>query len=49
MGRTGRFLASDHEGVKPDGLLLGKALGVVYCPVSLFLSRQDVDVSFYAW
>lgn len=42
LGRTGRLLASDHDGVKPDGLLLGKALGGGLIPVSLFLSRNDV-------
>ncbi|MBT5050054.1 MAG: ornithine--oxo-acid transaminase [Rhodospirillaceae bacterium] len=42
LGRTGRLLASDHEGVKPDGLLLGKALGGGLIPVSLFLARNDV-------
>jgi ornithine--oxo-acid transaminase len=42
LGRTGRLLASDHEGVKPDGLLLGKALGGGLVPVSMFLSRDDV-------
>lgn len=42
MGRTGRFLASDHEGVKPDGVLLGKALGGGMLPVSVFLARKDV-------
>jgi len=42
MGRTGRFLASDHENVKPDGLVLGKALGGGLLPVSLFLARQEV-------
>ena len=25
LGRTGKFLASDHDGVVPDGLILGKA------------------------
>jgi ornithine--oxo-acid transaminase len=42
LGRTGRFLASEHEGVKPDCLVLGKALGGGLLPVSLFLARQDV-------
>lgn len=42
MGRTGKFLASDHEGIKPDGVLLGKALGGGLLPVSVFLTRQDV-------
>jgi len=42
MGRTGKFLASDHEGIKPDGVLLGKALGGGLIPVSVFLTRKDV-------
>lgn len=42
LGRTGRFLACEHEGVKPDGLILGKALGGGLLPVSLFLSRREV-------
>jgi ornithine--oxo-acid transaminase len=42
MGRTGKFLACDHDGVKPDGLVLGKALGGGLLPVSLFLARRDV-------
>lgn len=42
LGRTGQFLACDHEGVKPDGLILGKALGGGLLPVSLFLSRREV-------
>lgn len=42
LGRTGRLLASDHEGVKPDGLILGKALGGGLLPVSAFLARKDV-------
>jgi ornithine--oxo-acid transaminase len=42
LGRTGRLLACDHEGVKPDGLILGKALGGGLLPVSAFLAREDV-------
>jgi ornithine--oxo-acid transaminase len=42
LGRTGRLLASDHEGVKPDGLILGKALGGGLLPVSAFLARREV-------
>ena len=42
LGRTGKLLACDHEGVKPDGLILGKALGGGIMPVSMFLSRKEV-------
>lgn len=42
LGRTGSFLACEHEGVKPDGLILGKALGGGLIPVSLFLSKNEV-------
>lgn len=42
LGRTGKLFAVDHEEVKPDGLILGKALGGGLLPVSMFLSRKDV-------
>jgi ornithine--oxo-acid transaminase len=42
LGRTGKLLACEHEGVKPDGLMLGKALGGGLLPVSLFLSKAEV-------
>ncbi|QJR11095.1 Ornithine aminotransferase [Usitatibacter rugosus] len=42
LGRTGKVLAIHHEGVKPDGLILGKALGGGLMPVSAFLAREDV-------
>ena len=42
LGRTGKLLACQHEGVHPDGLILGKALGGGVLPVSLFLARRDV-------
>jgi ornithine--oxo-acid transaminase len=42
LGRTGKLLASDHDAVVPDGLILGKALGGGLLPVSMFLSRREV-------
>jgi ornithine--oxo-acid transaminase len=42
LGRTGKLLASQHDGVIPDGLILGKALGGGILPVSMFLARREV-------
>ena len=42
LGRTGRMLACQHDGVTPDAILLGKALGGGLLPVSLFLARREV-------
>ncbi len=42
LGRTGKFLACEHEDVKPDGLILGKALGGGILPVSMFLASREV-------
>jgi ornithine--oxo-acid transaminase len=42
LGRTGRVLASQHEHVQPDGLVLGKALGGGLLPVSLFLASREL-------
>ena len=42
LGRTGRMLACEHEGVLPDALVLGKALGGGLLPVSAFLAREEV-------
>ncbi|MDQ7011891.1 MAG: ornithine--oxo-acid transaminase [Mariprofundaceae bacterium] len=42
LGRTGKLLASWHEDVRPDGAMLGKALGGGMLPVSLFLSRREI-------
>lgn len=42
LGRTGKWLACQHEGVQPDAVLLGKALGGGILPVSLFLARKEI-------
>jgi len=42
LGRTGSFLACDHDAIRPDGLMLGKALGGGLYPVSAFLARRDI-------
>jgi len=40
LGRTGKMLACDHEGVRPDVVLLGKALSGGTLPVSAVLSDE---------
>ncbi len=40
--RTGRLFACDHEDVKPDMFLLGKALGGGVYPVSAVVTNQDI-------
>ena len=42
IARTGQMLAVDHEGVKPDVLILGKALGGGVIPVSAVLANDDI-------
>jgi ornithine--oxo-acid transaminase len=42
LGRTGDTFACDHEGVRPDLYLLGKALGGGVVPVSAVVGRRDV-------
>ncbi len=42
IARTGRLLACDHEGVKPDILILGKALSGGVYPVSAVLANDDI-------
>ena len=42
LGRTGAVLACHHEGVQPDGLLLGKALGGGLLPLSAFLATDEL-------
>lgn len=42
IGRTGKLLACDHEGVRPDVLILGKALGGGVFPVSAVLADDEI-------
>ncbi len=42
MARTGKLLASWHEEVRPDGVILGKALGGGVLPVSAFLADWSI-------
>jgi ornithine--oxo-acid transaminase len=42
LGRTGYLLGCEHDGVKPDGVILGKALGGGLLPVSAFVATERV-------
>ena len=42
IGRTGRMLACDHEGVRPDILILGKALAGGVVPISAVLADDEI-------
>ncbi len=46
LGRTGKLLAFQHEGITPDGVTLGKALGGGLVPVSMFLATDEVMAVF---
>ncbi len=42
LGRTGRLLAEEHEGIEADLTLVGKALAGGFYPVSAVLSNSEV-------
>ena len=42
LGRTGKLLAEEHEGIEADVTLIGKALSGGFYPVSAVLSNSDV-------
>ena len=42
LGRTGRLFACDHENVKPDVCIVGKALAGGFYPVSAVLASEEV-------
>ncbi len=42
LGRTGSLFACDHEGVKPDILIIGKSLGGGCYAISAVLSQREI-------
>ena len=42
LGRTGKLFAFEHEGIRPDGVTIGKALSGGLYPVSAFLAKNAV-------
>jgi ornithine--oxo-acid transaminase len=42
LGRTGQWFAFEHEAARPDGLILGKALGGGVLAVSAFVGRRQL-------
>ncbi|MFH1153953.1 MAG: ornithine--oxo-acid transaminase [Pseudomonadota bacterium] len=47
LGRTGKRFCFEHEGVVPDGLILGKALSGGLVPLSVFVTnRHLMDLAF---
>ncbi len=42
LGRTGKLFAYEHEGIRPDLVIVGKALSGGFYPVSAILADEDV-------
>lgn len=45
LGKTGRMFAFDHDGIVPDIVTLGKALGGGILPIAAVIARRDLDVA----
>ena len=45
LGKTGRFLSCEHDGVVPDIVVLGKALGGGVLPIAAVVCRDGLDVA----
>ncbi|HET7679567.1 MAG TPA: aspartate aminotransferase family protein [Xanthobacteraceae bacterium] len=44
LGKTGKMFACEHDGVVPDVLVLGKALGGGILPIAAVIARPELDV-----
>lgn len=45
LGKTGRMFAFEHDGIAPDIVTLGKALGGGILPIAAVIARQDLNVA----
>lgn len=45
LGKTGRMFACDHDGVVPDLLVMGKALGGGILPIAAVVARPELDLA----
>ena len=45
LGKTGRMFACEHDGVTPDILVLGKALGGGILPIAATICRPELDIA----
>uniref|UniRef100_E6QK86 ornithine aminotransferase n=1 Tax=mine drainage metagenome TaxID=410659 RepID=E6QK86_9ZZZZ len=48
LGRTGKLFAFEHDGIRPDMVILGKALSGGFYPVSAVLSSRRILGVFHA-
>ena len=48
LGRTGKLFAFEHEDIRPDAVIVGKALSGGFYPVSAVLASKDVLGVFHA-